>query len=273
MAFLDVGGLRLRVEREGPRGESALVALHGFTGTAEELLAPARRLSDIERIGVDLIGHGQSDAPADPARYGFEQAIQDLVKLLERLERPSVELWGYSQGGRLALAFALAHPKRVTRLILESASPGIESESERTVRRHDDETLAQFIEREGIEAFVARWEALPLFASERELPPEARAELRRSRLSQRAVGLANALRGLGTGTQPSFWPRLHELGCPTLLITGARDEKFHAIAQGMSQQLPNSRHISIADAGHAPHRERPAACVAAVAEFLFARKP
>ena len=273
MALVDVGGLHLHVQREGPRGAPALLVLHGFTGAADELLVPARELAAFERIGVDLIGHGRSDAPTDPARYAFARALDDLVTMLDRLELPRVALWGYSQGGRLALGFALAHPERVSQLILESASPGIESETERMARCRDDEALATFIEREGIDAFVAKWEALPLFATERKLPTHIQDEIRFTRCAQRPIGLANALRGLGAGAQPSLWPRLNELNCPTLLITGDRDEKFHALAQKMASRISSSRHISIANAGHAPHREQPSASVASIAEFLSARNP
>jgi len=261
-----LGELRLAIHREGPSASTPLLCLHGFAGAARELLGVPLA---IDRVGVDLIGHGQSDAPADPARYAFARAVDDLRAALDALRVPRADVWGYSQGGRLALALALAHPERVRGLILESASPGLSTEAERSARRADDDALAALIEREGVPAFAARWEALPLFAGERQLPPDVQARTRATRLAQRPHGLAHALRGLGTGAQPSLWPRLGALRVPALLLTGANDAKFTAIAREMAALLPHAQHTPIASAGHAVHRERPHAISEAIASFIW----
>ena len=77
-----------------------------------------------------------------------------------------------------------------------------------------DNALADLIERDGIEAFVARWERMPLFATQERLPPAVRARLAAQRRANIPAGLANSLRGIGTGVQPSLWERLGELKIP-----------------------------------------------------------
>ena len=82
-------------------------------------------------------------------------------------------------GGRVALQFALGAPDRLWALVLESASPGIDDADEREDRVRSDDALADEIEQNGIEAFVDRWQAIPLFASQSRLSDAARDELRR----------------------------------------------------------------------------------------------
>ena len=53
--------------------------------------------------------------------------MQDLGQVLDALEIQKARWLGYSMGGRLALAGAVTLPERVSGLVLESASPGLES--------------------------------------------------------------------------------------------------------------------------------------------------
>ena len=259
--------LTLHVSRRG-RG-APLVLLHGFTGSAAQWGAVVDGLAvSHDVLAVDVIGHGLSDAPPDAARYGFEHCIADLARTLDALGIERAHLLGYSMGGRVALGFAVRQRERVDHLVLESASAGIADEEERYARRRQDEALADQIERDGVEQFVDAWMAQPLFASQRDLAPEPVAAARRLRLQNSARGLANSLRGLGTGAQPSFWDALHGLGVPTLLVVGQRDAKFRRIAELMVDRLPRARMVEIAGAGHATHFERPEAFVAAVSAFL-----
>jgi 2-succinyl-6-hydroxy-2,4-cyclohexadiene-1-carboxylate synthase len=245
------------VEAEGS-GESLLL-LHGFTGSSVNWAGHISALAQRYRVfAIDILGHGRSDAPADPARYRMENVAGDIAAVLAELKAAPVHLLGYSMGGRLALYLAITYPTLVKSLILESASPGVETAEERRQRRRQDEQLAKWIEREGIEAFVRRWEQLPLFASQQNLPPSVRDNLRRQRRQNTTQGLANSLRGMGTGAQPSLWSRLPELAMPVLLLAGELDSKFVAIAQQMAARLPAAWLTVVPGAGHTIHLERPA---------------
>src|SRR2546428_741121 len=83
--------------------------------------------------------------------------------------------------------------------ILQSASPALDDPGKLEQRSISDEALAASIERDGVQAFIERWEKLPLFASQKTLPLESRETLRRQRLQNRATGLAQSLRGVGLG--------------------------------------------------------------------------
>lgn len=266
MSRLSISNVHLNVEitGEGP----ALLLLHGFTGSAVSWVPFRRKWPDLTLIAVDLLGHGRSACPQDSDRYSMERCVEDLLTLLDRLSIQRAAVLGYSMGGRVALHLALAAPDRLWALLLESASPGIEEPAERFERRQADDALAAAIQREGIEAFVARWEALPLFASQARLPPKVRAALRRQRLTNNPTGLAGSLRGMGAGAHPPLWHHLGEIRTPALLIAGALDEKYCDIARRMAAMMPNARLKIVADAGHAVHLEQPAAFARAVYEFL-----
>lgn len=272
-------GYHVEVSGEGP----ALVMLHGFTGSSRSWDGHTERIRELaaERtdwpghtsVLVDLPGHGLSDSPPEPERYRMESVAADLAVILDTLGHPRAALVGYSLGGRLALYFTLAYLERVAALILESASPGIENAHEREQRVESDHELARFLEREGIPAFVERWEAHPLFATQRSLPETMRTALRRQRLANSTEGLTNSLRGMGTGAQPSLWGRLGEITAPVLLLAGEHDPKFREIQQRMWDGIPRVGAATIRDAGHAVHLEQPEQFDMRVVEFLWGSLP
>jgi 2-succinyl-6-hydroxy-2,4-cyclohexadiene-1-carboxylate synthase len=254
-----VNGIHLGVIQRGEPTGTPLVLLHGFTGSAAGWGTHLERLTEagMRVVALDMLGHGASDAPADPARYGIEHCRDDILAVLAVLNivPERAYLLGYSMGGRIALFTALAAPFRG--VILESASPGIADPDERAARRASDADLAERIEREGVPAFVDYWTNIPLFVSQRSLPPAVQSEIRAQRLRNSSSGLANSLRGVGTGSQPSLHDRLADLTCPALLIAGALDAKYTAIAHAMHAAIPHSTMQIVPDVGHAVHLERP----------------
>ncbi len=248
-------------------GEPVL-ALHGFTGDHTTWDRSCLK-KKFRIIAPDLIGHGKTDSPDTVARYEMKQAAKDLAALLDHLKIQKVNVLGYSMGGRLALSFAMYYPERVKKLILESSSPGLKTEAERNKRREQDRQLAEKILSNGIHEFVNYWEKLPLFSTQEKLPEEIRSSIRRQRLKNSPKGLANSLKGMGTGKQPSWWNRLHELNIPVLIICGELDQKFCRIAGEMAERLPDCKTVIIPGCGHTVHVEDPAAFDQAVEQFLL----
>ena len=267
MARLRVADVHLNVVEAG--AGRPLVLLHGFTGSAAQWASHTTAFAPSCRtIAVDLLGHGNSDAPADPARYRMEHTVADLAMVLDQFDVEQVACLGYSMGGRAALAFALTYPKRVGALILEGGSPGIVDANERQARIEEDERLAESIERDGIDAFVDYWMQRPLFASQSRLGQAALTAARAARLANDPVGLANSLRGMGTGAQEPLWDRLPEISIPTLLIAGEEDEKFRGIATAMAARMTSAEVAVIPQAGHTTHLENPAEFQSRVLKFL-----
>ncbi|MCH1625437.1 2-succinyl-6-hydroxy-2,4-cyclohexadiene-1-carboxylate synthase [Fredinandcohnia quinoae] len=246
-----------------------LLFLHGFTGSSKSWKQIVSILqSDFQCILIDIIGHGMTDSPSDYKRYEIQKVACDILSILDSLKIKTINLVGYSMGGRLAIAIATLYQNRISKLILESSSPGLQTEEDRKTRRHADEKLAMKIEKEDIEQFVHYWENIPLFSSQKKLPLETQFAIRNGRLSNSNIGLANSLRGMGTGAQDSYWGHLSQLEIPTLLLCGQLDEKFCKIAESMKNQLPNARKIEINGAGHAIHVENPKFFGKIVSEFV-----
>jgi len=238
----------------GPR----IVLIHGFTQTARSW----------DRLGDHLAGHHEVVAVDAPGHGDSAEIRADLVAgagLVAAAAGVGTYV-GYSMGGRLALHVALDRPEVVERLVLVSATGGLDDPAERAARRSSDEALASSIERDGLDAFLTRWVALPLFAG---LADPDLADRRRNT----ATGLASSLRLAGTGTQEPLWPRLGEITVPVLLVAGADDPKFVAAAERMAALLPRPTLAVIPGAGHTVHLERPDAFTAVLDGWLTTTPP
>lgn len=234
----------------------SIVLLHGFGGTRHAWDGVVAHL-DAQRyrpLALDLPGHGSASGVGGPIT--FAGCVEDVLD--HSPER--FALCGYSLGGRIALQVALAAPARVQRLVLVSTTAGIEDPGERERRRCADDRLAEELETIPYEQFIARWRAQPLFADE----PRRVAELAREDQRRNSPGpLARVLRGVGTGEMESLWGRLGELPMPVVVVAGARDAKFVAIARRLSELIPHAQ-LRVLDGGHALALE----CPQALAEAL-----
>lgn len=247
-------------------GARSLVLLHGFTGSTETWsFFIKRRPAQLRLILIDLPGHGKTKTKK---LKSMEECCSDLVQLFDHIGLKKFHLAGYSMGGRTALSFTMLYPKYVQSLILESASPGLEDETERKARVEKDEQLARKIESEGMEAFVHYWENIPLFESQKRLPESVRQKIRSGRLRQSAEGLALSLRSMGTGKQPSWWHLLGKMSVPVLLLVGELDAKYVTINQKMQAEIPTCKLVICENAGHAVHIEDRDAFIRHVSLFI-----
>ena len=261
--------LALSARDSGDAGDPVLL-LHGFTGTGSvwASLAASLRRKGFRTIAPDLPGHGRSGAVEDRGSASVERTADDLARLLARIGASPAVVLGYSLGARVALALAVAHPESIDRLVLESPSAGIADPAERAVRREADERLADEIERDGLEAFIDRWERNPLFASHANLSPRRAAHQRDIRLRNTPAGLAASLRAAGQGAMTPLHDRLGEVRARTLVIAGALDparDRAEQVAAG----IPGARLAVIDRAGHTPHLERSEAFRRLVIDFLL----
>ncbi|WP_212391384.1 2-succinyl-6-hydroxy-2,4-cyclohexadiene-1-carboxylate synthase [Sporosarcina beigongshangi] len=267
---VNVRGIDIHVVMQGEDSLPTIVLLHGFTGSTTTWQEVTELFKGKFRtVAIDLTGHGKTAAPKEIARYAMEQQVEDLEALFDILSLNLFTLVGYSMGGRVALAYAVQYPRRVSSLILESSSPGLKTVEERTEREVADNRLADRILEDGLPAFVDFWESIALFDSQRVLSEEKKWSIREERLNQREMGLANSLRGIGTGSQPSYWQQLHTLNFAIMLITGELDTKFVNIAREMICKFPNARNETVANVGHAIHVENPAVFATMVEKHIL----
>jgi 2-succinyl-6-hydroxy-2,4-cyclohexadiene-1-carboxylate synthase len=232
-----------------------VVFLHGFLGDRRDA---AHLLAQLPHaVALDLPGHGE----AKPVQGGLTATARQLWRELDQRGVGEVRLCGYSLGGRLALHMALQQPGRCRRLVVVSASPGLASRAERQQRAAEDARRADELEREGLEAFLARWYQQPLFA------PWLASSDAREALRQRAEGqpqrLATALRQWSVGRQRNLWPALADLGVPSVWLAGALDAKYAAMAPVAAAQA-GGQAVVLPAVGHVLWHEAPAAVLAAL---------
>lgn len=121
--YAPVNGLKMYYEVHGAaRGDgSPLVLLHGGGSTIETSFgAVLPQLARVRRvIAFEQQGHGRT---ADVDRpFSFEQSADDAAALLRQLQVPQADLWGYSNGGNVAMQVAVRHPALVRRLVIMSS--------------------------------------------------------------------------------------------------------------------------------------------------------
>ena len=267
MPHVTVDGLDFWADVEG--SGPPVVLIHGFSGsrtTWYDLVQAASK--EFTTIAIDHIGHGRTASPPTVDRYRMERTVDDLVEVVRQLGHERAMWVGYSMGGRTALQVICRHPEAVSALVLEGASPGLQTQEERDARIAADEKLAQMAEAD-LEAFVDHWGSISLWDSQKQtLSEPQRAALRQQRMAQRSIGLANSLRGMGTGSQTWLGDCLPRIGVPVLLTAGRLDTKYVQWAETMGAAIPDARVRIIEGGGHAAHLEQPQAFNSVVLEFL-----
>ncbi|HEY9217987.1 MAG TPA: alpha/beta hydrolase [Phenylobacterium sp.] len=106
-----------------PDYERTVVLLHGFASNRNEGWRRTGWYGAFERrrmrcVALDQRGHGESAKLYEPQAYTREKLAGDLIALLDHLELPRVDLFGYSMGTRTAMQAAIDAPDRLSNLIL-----------------------------------------------------------------------------------------------------------------------------------------------------------
>ena len=232
--------------------------LHGFMGNIHEFDEAIALLSDnFSYLTIDLPGHGKTQILGSDECYTMANTAQALINLLDELQINQCFLVGYSMGGRLALYLTLHFPERFSKVVLESACPGLATEAERLARIQLDyqigRKLIRFMEEGDFVDFLSNWYSQPIFGDIKNHPKyEVMLE---NRLQNYPLKLDRSLRYMGTGYQPSLWEKIKENQNPLLLLVGEYDEKFIDINQKMVEICENSQLKVIKNAGHNIHFE------------------
>jgi len=246
--------------------ESTILLLHGFMGSSHDWDEVTRHLTDYRCVSLDLPGHGRTTTD-DHRSLSFEGCAKEIIRFMDDNLMDKTDVVGYSMGGRLALYLTIAYPERFDRTLVESASAGLPTESERSQRQKQDEQLAVRLELGGVDRFVRDWYKQPLFeTSQSDLVRFEK--LIKDRCKNDQNGLILSLQSMGLGCQPSLWERLSEIRQPLLLIVGELDAKFYQIADRIAQRCQTAMVSAVRNCGHNVHWEDPLAFANRVQSFL-----
>jgi 2-hydroxy-6-oxonona-2,4-dienedioate hydrolase len=233
------------------RGEGEpIVLLHGLMGRMDHWEDTLERLGTVGRaiaLSLPILEHDMPEA-------SIEGVGRYVARFLDALEISKAVVGGNSLGGHVALELALAHPDRVSSLILTGSSGLFERSFTRGVPHRPSEEYVRVKMRE-------------VFFDSRLVTTEWVQSVRRT-VTTPASAL-RVLRFARAAKRHNIEDRLGHIAVPTLLVWGRNDqitppevaERFHAL-------LPDSRLCFLPRCGHAPMLEQPDAFNEIVAEWL-----
>ncbi len=262
-------GVALYAEAHG-EGEP-LILSPGYCQTHENFRAQVEPFvaAGYRVVLWDYRGHGKSEAPEDPAAYSIEQVVDDLGRVLEWAApgTPAV-LGGLSFGGLASQHFTLAHPERVTALLLISSGPGFKNPKAQAGWQAQIGRIGDRLERVGFEGYTAGRSGPNSIGVRPELPAAQAAA--RAVEAQDPQGVAHFGRRVA-GPAPSTIDRLGEIAVPTLVLVGEHDNAYLAAGEVMTAKIPGAKHVLIPDAAHVVNIEQAEAFNDAVLGFLASR--
>ncbi len=244
----------------GPK--DPLVLLHAFPLNGRMWAPQVRALGGERRvITPDYPGFGKSPRPcAQPDVRHYAEGVREF---LDSLKLDRVALGGLSMGGYVAFAFLRLFPERVSSLVLANTRPDPDTEEARETRRD----LARRVAEEGVEI-------LPELQMERLLSretldgkPDVVESVRAMILESSPDGVVAALGAMRDRPDSTEW--LGEIQVPTLVIAGEEDAiSTPEVMEAMAEKIPDSRYVTLPNAGHLSNLEAPEEFNAALSGFL-----
>jgi 2-succinyl-6-hydroxy-2,4-cyclohexadiene-1-carboxylate synthase len=242
------------------KGGPPLLLLHGFLGTPrawDDVLAALPHHGPVWCPW--LPGHG----PVPPLPATWDATAQALADALPA----GCMLAGYSMGARLALAATLRRPSAARATLLVGGHVGPANDHERAERAPVDAERAAALHGGDLAAFVATWEGMPLFATQRALPAAQQARQRAARVAHDPRALAWSFDVAGLSRMPDLRPAVAATQQRLHFLTGALDNRFAVLGAALAHP-PEVTHASVPGAGHNLLLEAPAAVAASLTDLM-----
>ena len=244
------------IEGDGP----PLVLIHGVGGALDSWDFVVERLRTRYRlIRYDLRGHGASAKLPGP--YTLQDFVHDHLALLDHLDLATTDVAGFSLGGLIAQALALAQPARVGRLALISAIGARKPEESAKARGRADALAAQGAAGH-LDAAVDRWFTAAFQAEH----PEIVEQRKHASLRNDPHCYAAAYRVLADS---DLIDDLQRIPHRTLVMTGELDTgSTPRMSAAMAERMPRARLIVLPGLKHSVLLEAPAVVAGHLHEFL-----
>jgi pimeloyl-ACP methyl ester carboxylesterase len=264
MPELEVNGVTLHYERVGAGEPIVFVSGTGVGGGIWRRAQIPRFESSHECIIFDLRGAGESTAPPGP--YTVRLLAGDTIALLDALEIDLAHFVGLSLGSAIVQEVALSVPERVRSAVLVSTWSC--TEREHHLRRWFEARLRTLREAPfSVFAGYSFWMWAPSIV-DREPGLMTELELFFSQNSSRQP-LHAYIAHFEADLAHDSADRLHEIGCPTLVIYGEEDLiTLPWYNEEVARRIPGARAVAIPGAGHFAFVERPDAVNDAIEKFL-----
>jgi pimeloyl-ACP methyl ester carboxylesterase len=261
-------GVRLYYEETG--AGTPVIFVHEYAGDHRAWEPQMRHFGQRYRaITFAARGYPPSDVPADVGKYSQARAADDIAAVLDHLGIAKAHVVGLSMGGFATLHFGFRHAARALSLVVAGCGYGAEK-GQRERFRAEAETIAKFIDDNGIKPFAEKYAYGPTRVQFENKDPRGFAEFKQQLSEHDAVGARNTQLGVQR-ERPSLYDlvdQMKALTVPTLILTG--DEDWPCLQPGllMKQTIPTAALAVMPNCGHTINIEEPDEFNAIVGRFL-----
>jgi pimeloyl-ACP methyl ester carboxylesterase len=254
----------MHVEMHGDGRAPYLLLAHGICSSRAQWRPNLAALAAVATpVVIELLGHGRSAAPDDPAAYGVAAYIARFEAIREQLGAERWAVCGQSFGAGLTMNYALAHPDRISAQVFTNSNSALR-----------ETAPVQGPSREQAAARVAAFQARGRAALEEMAFYPKRSGRLASDVEDALVADAALISLAGMAltmscTVPglSVRDRLGEIATPTLLVNGRREKGFQAVGGQAAPQVPGQE-VGGQEGGHPVNLDCAEGFDTAVADFL-----
>jgi pimeloyl-ACP methyl ester carboxylesterase len=270
MPHARVKGVNLFYEETGQG--LPLIFVHEFAGDYASWHLQVRFFSRRYRtIAYNARGYPPSDVPEDPGAYSQDQAVDDIVGVLDHLRIDRAHVVGLSMGGYASLHVGLRYPQRALSITVAGAGYG-SVPAERDKFRKDSDEVARRFEADGMVKVAEFYTKGPTRVQFMDKDPHGWKEFYDQFAAQSAKGHALTMRGVQM-LRPSVYELeagLEKLEVPTLIVTGDEDDPCLEPAIFMKRKIRSSALVVLPKSGHTINLEEPEAFNRTLLDFLTA---
>lgn len=283
--FVAIGnGVTVHLRDEGPKDAPAIVLLHGSNADLHTWEPWVQALKGQYRvIRFDQVGHGLT-GPDPKHDYSRDNYVADILEVADALGLKQFVLGGNSMGGKHALAFAVAHPERLTGLVLVDGSGGPMLKLD---RKKDDEGSSssgnigfKIAQTPGINLLVEQITPRSLIAQSLEQSVSVKSVASEAAVTRywellRYPGNRRAtLKRFGYPYDPLTEAEIAAVTTPTLILWGEEDRLIPVEAgQWLAKTMPNNALVIYPKIGHLPHEEAVEATLGDLQPWLAEHAP
>jgi len=277
--MVEAGGVRFFL-REAGSGEPMLL-LHGFPQTGACWQGVAERLAPAHRLLVpDLPGFGRSGRPAS---FDAATVADSLESLLDAVGAERATVVGHDWGGSMAFALALAHPERVTRLVVTNAPFrkldlkrgfhfllfNVPVVPEIAFKLVGDRLVTFMLRAASARKQVFTPDAMRPYREAYHSSGNVSSALAYYRTVTRRVIAQRFAQPFARPSRGGTTPERRRITAPTMIVWGMRDPALpENVLQSIERDIPGARVVRLDDVGHFVPDEAPEELAAAIASFI-----
>lgn len=275
--FVEIGeGVTVHLRDEGPEQAPALILLHGSNADLHTWEPWVQALKAKYRvIRFDQVGHGLT-GPDPKDDYSRANYVAHVGAVADKLGLKQFILGGNSMGGKHALAYAIAHPERVTGLVLVDGSGGPMLKLDKKKDDEDSGNIGfKIAQTPGINLLVEQITPRSLIAQSLEQSVSVKSVASEAAVDRywemlRYPGNRRAtLKRFSQPYDPLGEAEIAAVATPTLILWGEEDRLIPVEAgQWLAKTLPNNRLVVYPGIGHLPQEEAVAATLGDLLPWL-----